>query len=109
MTVQRESPEIYSAFGGDPELSALVELYVDEMPERVATIKAALAAGDMETLQRTSHQMKGACGSYGFDQLTPFALAVESSVRESQSTETIRAAVRELVEMCDQVRAGEPS
>ena len=109
MKIQHDSPGIYSAFGGDPELSTLVDMYVDEMPDRIETITQALSAGDMDLLQRTAHQMKGACGSYGFDQLTPFALAVESSVRECQSITAIQAAVRELVEMCDQVRAGQPN
>ena len=108
MTVQRETPGIYSDFGGDPELSFLVEMFVDEMPERIATITNALDSGDLESVQRTAHQMKGACGSYGFDQLTPYALAVEYSVRESKGLEEIRSAVGELIDVCEQVRAGEP-
>jgi HPt (histidine-containing phosphotransfer) domain-containing protein len=109
MTVHHESPGIYSAFGDDPELSGLVEMFVDEMPDRIQLINEALSSGDMESLQRTAHQMKGACGSYGFDQLTPYARAVEFSVRECHSATAIEAAVRELVVICDQVRAGQPS
>ena len=104
-----ENTAIYSTLGGDPDLGELVEMYVDEMPDRIAALEQAFSSGDQEALQRAAHQMKGAGQSYGFDQLTPLAAAVEYSVRDSEPEENIRKVLQELVDVCQQVRAGEPS
>jgi len=68
-------------------MGELVEMFVDEMPERIALLGEALASGDRESLERTAHQMKGSAGSYGFDQLTPYAAAVarNRSAKQSES------------------------
>jgi HPt (histidine-containing phosphotransfer) domain-containing protein len=107
MTPQRETIEIYSEFGGDAVMGELVQMFVDELPERVEMIESALSSGDMESLQRIAHQMKGAVGSYGFDQLTSYAAAVESSVGEPDGREQIHNTVQELIQVCGYVRSGE--
>jgi len=106
MTDRQQPTAIFSDFGGDIDMGELVEMFVDEMPERIALLGETLASGDMESLKRTAHQMKGAVGSYGFDQLTPYAAAVESSVRDGQPEEQIRQAVGELIDLCQRCRAG---
>ena len=98
---------IYSDFGGDPEMGELVEMFVAEMPDRIDSIIESLGRGDLESLQYATHQMKGAAGSYGFHQLTPYAAEAESSVREEQSEETVCRAVHELIDQCQRVRAGQ--
>jgi HPt (histidine-containing phosphotransfer) domain-containing protein len=99
---------LYSPLATDPDLSELVELYVDEMPDRIATLQQLLESGDWEGLRRYSHQMKGAAGSYGFETISPIAGAVEDSVREGAPEDQIRQAAEELVQMCGRVRAGVP-
>ncbi len=99
---------LYSSLASDPDLSGLVELYVDEMPGRIETLKETFASGDMELLRRTAHQLKGAAGSYGFDQLTPYAATLEASIRNDQPENEIRELLDVLVELCQKVRAGEP-
>lgn len=103
-----EIDAIYSTLGGDPELGELVEMYVDEMPERIATFEQAFSSDDQEALQRAAHQMKGAGQSYGFDQLTPLAAAVEYAVRDGEPKEKILKLVEELIGVCHRVRAGQP-
>jgi HPt (histidine-containing phosphotransfer) domain-containing protein len=106
VTTQKQA--IYSQLGADADLSELVALFVDEMPERIATLEQAWSSGDLESLRRTAHQMKGAVGSYGFVQLTPLAAAVESAVREQAPEEQIVETLEELIAACRQVRAGLP-
>lgn len=108
MIPQHETTEIYSEFGGDAVMGELVQMFVDELPDRVEKITNALSSGDMESLQRIAHQMKGAVGSYGFDQLTEYAAALESSVGEPNGSEQIHKAVQEFIQVCDYVRSGEP-
>jgi len=94
-----ETAPIYSTLGGDPDLGELVEMYVDEMPERIASLEQAFSSGDQESLQRAAHQLKGAGESYGFCQLTPLAAAVEYSVRDGEPEEAILKSLKELVDV----------
>jgi HPt (histidine-containing phosphotransfer) domain-containing protein len=78
MTVSIETCDAeYSTLGTDPDLHELVEEYVNEMPDRMAALGAAFKSGDLELLRRNAHQMKGAAGSYGFGQVTPYAAALD--------------------------------
>jgi len=99
---------IFSALASDPDLRELVEMYVDEMSERITMLQELLAASDWEELRRMAHQMKGAAGSYGFEAITPVAGAVEDSIRNEADEDSIRRAVDELLAMCARVRAGVP-
>ena len=100
---------VYSSLAGDPELGEIVDMFVEEMPGRIAAILEQLNAANWEGLQRTAHQLKGAAGSYGFDMITPCAGKLESAVRVSEPEERIRAAVDELVNLCSRTRCGVPA
>ena len=99
---------LYSALGADPDLIEIVEMFVDEMPDRIAAIQRLLDAQDWAALRRTAHQLKGAAGSYGFDAVSPQATAVEDANHNQQPEEQVRAAVAELLDLCRRVRAGAP-
>jgi HPt (histidine-containing phosphotransfer) domain-containing protein len=60
----------------------LVDDFVAAMPERIAAILAAIEAQDVTALQRLMHQLKGACGSYGFPQLTEEAAMLEKMLSQ---------------------------
>lgn len=97
---------IYSTLGGDPDLGELVEMFVEEMPDRIQTLQQQGAERDWEQLGRTAHQIKGSAGSYGFDPVTPFAAKLESSCREERSEQEIVDDLDRLVALCNQLRAG---
>ena len=105
-TTTTNHSEIYSSFGDDPDLGDLVEIFVSEIPDRVATLLEAFESGDRESLRRTAHQLKGAAGSYGFDQLTPYSAALERSVIDDCPEETVQQTLQELVDICKLVRTG---
>lgn len=96
----------YSSLGGDADLAEIVELFVDEMPDRVAFIRDCYQADNWNELGRAAHQLKGAAGSYGFHQLTAPAAGLESAVREHQGPEAIAQAIKVLENACGRVRAG---
>jgi histidine phosphotransfer protein HptB len=100
---------VYSRLADDPDLREIVDMFVEEMPGRVATLLDQLHAADWDGLRRTAHQLKGAAGSYGFDVISPCAGKVESAVRDSEPEERIRATVEELVELCNRTRCGLPA
>jgi len=99
---------IYSRLGGDSDLADILELFVDEMPARVAKLLRHLDEGNWEELRRTAHQLKGAAGSYGFEPISPCANRVERAIRDNESEERIRESVLELVDLCGRVRCGRP-
>jgi histidine phosphotransfer protein HptB len=99
---------VYSRLAGDPDLSEIVDLFVEEMPGRVAALLDQLQAADWHALQRTAHQLKGAAGSYGFDVISPSAGKLEAAVRGGEPEQQIRDLVEELVALCGRARRGLP-
>ncbi len=99
---------VYSTLGLDPDLGELVDMFADEMPQRVATIQSCWDNGDLEGLGRAAHQLKGAAGSYGFEDLTPSLQRLDHRVRQSAAESEIEAAIAEVTELCSRVRAGAP-
>ena len=99
----------YSKLSDDPDLRELVNVFVREIPSRVAALIDCLADGNWESLGRLSHQFKSAVGSYGFDELVPVANRLEVAVREGDAEDAVADALAELVETCRRVRTGTPS
>jgi HPt (histidine-containing phosphotransfer) domain-containing protein len=99
---------LYSKLASDPDLAEIVDMFVEEMPGRVAALQEQLNSADWDALSRTAHQLKGAAGSYGFDPLSPCAGKVETAVRNGEPEQAIRETVNELVDMCNRVRGGVP-
>lgn len=99
----------YSTLASDPDLAELVELFVAEMPQRLAKLLADFEQGNWELLGRTAHQLKGAAGSYGFHQLTPLAAELEQAVRGGASIEQVQESLDQLSGMCRCLRAGLPT
>ena len=92
----------------NPDLCELAEMYVDEMPDKIVALEAAFSAGDMETLCQKAHQLKGSAGSYGFDQLTPYAAALEASARNKQPLDQVCDVLNQAIALCRRVRPGVP-
>ncbi len=106
MPVTLESPpeEYRSSLASDPDLSELVALFVEEMPDRVRDLQTQFQLSDWDQLARLAHQLKGAAGSYGFDQITPFAAALETTIRSGEPVVRVRDAFQQLVLACCKVR-----
>lgn len=104
MTQTAESEPFYSTLAGDPDLGEIVGLYIAEMPGRIAALLARFEAGDHRGLATLAHQLKGAAGSHGFHQLTPFAAKLEQLARANAPDHDLRPAVEALVAACGRVR-----
>lgn len=100
---------IYSSLATDEDLAELVELFVQEMPDRIANLIQKYESGDRSALQTVAHQIKGAAGSYGFEQITPYAARLEQSVKQNLPEETLKKEVDELVDLCRRARTGVPA
>jgi HPt (histidine-containing phosphotransfer) domain-containing protein len=101
-------PPVYSVFGDDPEMAEMVELFVHDMPIRIQCLGELLASADWEELGRFAHQLKGAAGGYGFDEITRLAARLEDAIRHVETEDEIRDATTALIDVCRRVRAGRP-
>ena len=99
---------VYSSLGTDPDLGELVELFVSEIPDRVAKLQEAWDAQDWDTLGRAAHQLSGAAGSYGFEDLMPCLHRLDHLVRTERPRDEIGKALAEVTELCSRARAGAP-
>jgi HPt (histidine-containing phosphotransfer) domain-containing protein len=106
MTTEQHSAAIYSELENALDLKELVELFVVEMPDRIAAMERALSNGDREALELAAHQLKGSAGSYGFHGLTPLAAAVEDALRAGESDQQVAHQLQQLLGACRLVRAG---
>ena len=101
-------PLLYSTLGDDPEMGELVEMFVGDLPDRIQAIQSAMTAIDLEEIGRLAHQMKGAAGGYGFDQLTAVALGVEQAARGGDPAAQVLAQAATFVDALQRVRPGTP-
>ena len=102
------SEAIYSSLGSDEDLAEIVEMFVDEMPGRVQTLRSQFEQSDWDELRRTAHQLKGSAGSYGFEQITPSAAELETALRDGEPQERIEQTLEALINLCEKATAGEP-
>jgi HPt (histidine-containing phosphotransfer) domain-containing protein len=100
---------LYSPLAADPDLSDLVENFVGEIAKRLAALEECAARRDWGNVGRLAHQIKGAAGSYGFHDLTPFALQLEQAAKGGEPEEEILDAFSGLREICSRLRPGLPT
>src|SRR5438876_10634654 len=68
------SDQVLARVGGDHQLLAEISrLFVDDAPEHLQRIKAALDAGDSGSLRRAAHALRGAAANFGADQVVETA------------------------------------
>lgn len=99
---------IRSDLAGDPEMKELIELFLQELPARIDSLKKAHDSSDFDTLKRMAHQLRGASAGYGFPTLGTAAGKVEDRLRalaarsqtDAQSLATIGNEINQLVSMC---------
>jgi HPt (histidine-containing phosphotransfer) domain-containing protein len=98
--VNPETECLRSTLRGDPDLEALVGMFVDEMPDRIAAIRRSEETRDRDGLRRLAHQIKGSAGSHGFQPISDCAARLEDSIRDGQPEERIHQEVLALLDIC---------
>jgi HPt (histidine-containing phosphotransfer) domain-containing protein len=73
--------------GDDPELmQELIDLFNDEAPRLIGTIRSATAAGDPHTVTHAAHTLKGSAANLGAAEASEAALSVEMIGRSGDLT-----------------------
>ncbi len=89
--------KIISQLAGNEDFAPLLQQFISEIPERISHIDLALAADDVELLKRIVHQLKGACGGYGFPSLTEEAFALEKVMDNGTSVKNFESELAHFV------------
>lgn len=103
-----DGSRLVSEFADDQEFSDLIELFVSELPDRLATIQGALGDADYVAIERLAHQLKGAAPGYGFPTIGEAAEHVEDWFQSLDTSPTsaqlseIRRMIDALAEICRQ-------
>ena len=101
-----EMPDtLISELADDPDMLELVELYVEELPDKVADLERTLEECDLDELARLAHQIKGSSSGYGFGLIAARAAVVEQSATDGAEPEMLQTQVRELIILCLRARA----
>ena len=75
---------LHAAGGGEGLVAELVDLFVDDVPSRLESIREAMAAGDPEALVRTAHSLKGSAATLGADRMAELCRQMEVSGRAGE-------------------------
>jgi PAS domain S-box-containing protein len=102
----RSATSVYSRLALDPDLGALIDLFVQEMPHRINALDTQARSRDWNQLAETAYQIKGAAGSYGFNEITHSAARLEAAARGAQQEDQILSALGELLGLCRGIRSG---
>lgn len=100
-----------SSLASDPEMSELIDLFVNELSRRMQDLESCCAERDWNSVRTIAHQLKGASAGYGFAPVGDLAGEVElRAIRALQSRaqsdiERTVATVQELVSLCKRVRS----
>lgn len=96
---------IHSLFADDPEMHELISYFVQELPDRARTVAELWRERNLEDLQRMAHQLKGACGGYGFTPVGVAAERLEDSLKSEADIDAIGEQVTQLIDLCRRVAA----
>jgi histidine phosphotransfer protein HptB len=82
-TLRSLNPDDSTAF-----LKELIDIYLQDTPERMAEITTGLAAQDAATVMRAAHSIKGSSSNFGATALADLAHLIEIQGKTGNLTET---------------------
>jgi signal transduction histidine kinase/HPt (histidine-containing phosphotransfer) domain-containing protein len=95
---------LVSEWAGDLEMTELVQAFVGNLGAHVRTIDSAMAGGDVESLRRHAHQLRGAAGSYGFPTMSVAAGQLEDAIVQGSDRVQLAPLAQSLTDLCRAVR-----
>ncbi|MEM6258050.1 MAG: Hpt domain-containing protein [Planctomycetota bacterium] len=94
---------LVSTLASDPDMAELVQFFVDEIEDRIDTIRTTSQANDLAGLRMVAHQLKGAGTGYGFEPISQTAGELERVIDSAESaevTDAIQQQVDGLIDLC---------
>jgi PAS domain S-box-containing protein len=88
---------IRSTYAQMPMMKKIIDEFVADLPARAREIREQLSTQQLDQLRRTTHQLRGAGGGYGFAELTELATRVEQAVKDQQPANAIGELADQLI------------
>jgi HPt (histidine-containing phosphotransfer) domain-containing protein len=67
---------------GEPDLlKELTELFLADVPLQIAVLRKVVEAGDIPSVERIAHTLKGSCGNMGARTMEAICAELEETVR----------------------------
>jgi len=100
------SAPLLSEFVDDAEMMELVEMYVSELSDRVASLQRMWEEDSFADLRGLAHQLKGASGGYGFPIITEAAATLEQQLKQGcEDKGTLQDSFDQLIVLCKRAKA----
>jgi two-component system sensor histidine kinase/response regulator len=98
--------QMLERLGGDKDLlHEVVEIFIDQAPKHLDTLRCALTQGDAEGVEKTAHNMKGELGYLGISELSQQARELEELGRKPDLEQASRIFVAFEIEISKVVLA----
>jgi CheY-like chemotaxis protein/HPt (histidine-containing phosphotransfer) domain-containing protein len=94
--------------GAEDAVESMLELFLNDAPERIEALREAAAGGDAETIAKAAHAYKSAAATIGVTRLAATLSAIERSARENDvegATGRVGEAEQQHQEALDYLRA----
>jgi CheY-like chemotaxis protein/HPt (histidine-containing phosphotransfer) domain-containing protein len=86
----------------DPDVADLIPRFLDNRRRDLITLREAAGAGDMDSVSRMGHMLKGVGGGYGFDRIAELGGRLELAAATGQTA--VHATIAELADHIASVR-----
>ncbi len=96
--------EYLESISGPGAIAEVVQSYAQDAPGRIARLKAALAAGDRDTLKRQAHDLKSNSATIGATALSTLSARIEQEAGTA-SLANLQAWIQGVEAMLPQVLA----
>ena len=82
--VREDVRELLALMDGDRELLLeLIDVFLEDAPQRIQAVRRALEAHDAEALYKGAHALKGSAGNFGAPDVVSRAIRLEAVAREN--------------------------
>lgn len=85
--VDRDALDRLRAWGGDPLIRAMAQLFFEDVPALLSTARAAAASGDAASLAGAMHVVKSSAPQIGAARAGELAAEIERRARGGDATE----------------------
>jgi len=82
---------LMSEYRDDPDMAPIIRQFVGNLADQLDAMRQTFANHEHENLCRLAHRLKGAGGSYGYQQLTDASRVLEAAARDRNDSAEMAA------------------
>ena len=86
--------------GAEYDLAEMADLFVAELPDRIAKMQAICRSANWQRLGHSTSQLASAAGRLGLDQIQPLADRLDHAVRVREPEQEVLRCLEQLSRLC---------